>query len=89
MEPRSWIWKHVDPWSMVVIVVTLALFIVALFVKGLTSAMLLEAGVFLVSVKLIISAFKSSVHARQVESELAEIRRLLEQRGPDRRAEAE
>jgi hypothetical protein len=37
------------------------LFAVALVVKGLTHDLLLEAGVFLVSVKLVIATYKSSV----------------------------
>jgi hypothetical protein len=51
-------WKsflsHFDPSSFVVIFLTLALFLLALFMKGFTQEVLLEAGVFLVSVKLIL-----------------------------------
>ncbi|NTU93094.1 MAG: hypothetical protein HGA56_03665, partial [Chlorobiaceae bacterium] len=53
--------KHFDTPTVVVIVVTFVLFVVALFVKGLTHDILLEAGVFLVSVKLILMSYKSSV----------------------------
>ena len=53
--------EHFDSGSLVVIVVTLVLFVVALFLKGLTHDLLLEAGVFLVSAKLIMMAYKSSV----------------------------
>ena len=56
--------KRFDLWSIVVIALTLVLFIVALFLKGLTHDLLLEAGVFLVSVKLIMMSHKSSVIAR-------------------------
>jgi len=82
MEHYSGIRKHIDPWSMAVILTTLALFMVALVVKGLTSAMLLEAGVFLVSVKLIIASYKSSLQAERIAAELAELRRAVEGTGP-------
>ena len=45
--------KHIDGGSLVVILITFALFGIALFEKGLSHDLLLEAGVFLVSVKLI------------------------------------
>lgn len=41
--------------------ITLVLFVFALFEKGLTHDMLLEAGVFLVSVKLVLGAHKNEV----------------------------
>ena len=66
--------KHVDPASLVVILLTLVLFLGALVVKGLGHDLLLEAGVFLVSVKLIIMAYKSSVASQAMAQELAAIR---------------
>jgi len=67
-----------DPWSVVVIALTLVLFIVSIFVKGLTHELLLEAGVFLVSVKLILMAHKNSLSAKVVGQRLDEIASLLE-----------
>src|SRR5438045_2524576 len=52
----------------VVIALTLILFIVALFIQGLTHELLLEAGVFLVSVKLILMSYKNSVLAGETGS---------------------
>jgi len=46
--------RHFDPGSIAIIAITLALSIVALVTKGLTHDLLLGAGVFLVSAKLII-----------------------------------
>lgn len=69
--------KHFDPWSMVVIVVTFVLFILALFIKGLTHEVLLEAGVFLVSLKLILMSHKNSVLAMETEERLEQIHALL------------
>ncbi len=70
--------KHIDPASLGVIVLTLVLFLAALIVKGLGHDLLLEAGVFLVSVKLIMMAYKSSVVAQQASADLADIRSTLE-----------
>jgi hypothetical protein len=69
--------KHFDVGSLIVIVITFILFVMALFFTGLTHALLLEAGVFLVSVKLILMAYKSSVSSAQIESELQNIREIL------------
>jgi hypothetical protein len=69
--------KHFDFWSIVVIGLTLVLFIVALFIKGLTHDLLLEAGVFLVSVKLILMSYKNSVHAVEMEERLEQIYDLV------------
>lgn len=44
--------------SALVILLTFVFFVLALFTKGLTHDLLLEAGVFLVSAKLIIMAYK-------------------------------
>jgi hypothetical protein len=68
---------HVDPASGLVIAVTLVLFVAAVFVKGVGHDLLLEAGVFLVSVKLILMAYKSSVTARHLREDLAGIRSSL------------
>ena len=65
--------KHFDTGSILVIVVTLALFVAALFTKGLTHDLLLEAGVFLVSVKLIIGAYRSSVATEELKRKLEDI----------------
>ena len=69
--------KHFDTGSLLVIVVTFVLFVMALFFTGFTHDLLLEAGVFLVSVKLIIMAYKSSVSSQSIQRELEEIKTLL------------
>ena len=68
-----------DTGSLLVIVITFVLFAMALFFTGFTHDLLLEAGVFLVSVKLIIMAYKSSVSAQNIQRELTEIKTLLEE----------
>ncbi|MGV7225224.1 MAG: hypothetical protein ACQ9MH_27385 [Nitrospinales bacterium] len=69
--------KHFDFGSLIVIVVTFILFVMALFFTGFTHDLLLEAGVFLVSVKLIIMAYKTSVSSKDIHRELKEIKILL------------
>jgi hypothetical protein len=66
-----------DPGSMVVIIVTFALFVAAVFFKGITHDLLLESGVFLVSVKLIIMAYKNRVSFESIQNQLDEIKTLL------------
>jgi len=65
--------RHLDIGSSVVIFITCALFVAALFVKGFGHGILLEAAVFLVSVKLIIMAYKSSVATSELNGRLTEI----------------
>jgi hypothetical protein len=66
-----------DPWSITVIAVTFLLFLVALFMKGITHDLLLESGVFLVSLKLIMMSHKQSALSELMERRLDEIRNLL------------
>ena len=74
--PKS-VWTYLDPVSLVVIALTLLLFVIALFVKGFTHDMLLECGVFLVSVKLIVMSHKNGVSA-SLSERLVTIQNLLE-----------
>ena len=68
---------YLDFWSLVIIVITFFLFLIALFLKGLTHDLLLEAGVFLVSCKLILMAYKNSVTVRKFKTDLDEIKTLI------------
>ena len=68
--------RSFDPWSAVVIVLTLVLFLVSIFVKGFTHELLLEAGVFLVSV--ILMAQKNSLSAKMTAQQLDRLSRVLE-----------
>lgn len=69
--------KYFDVGSAVVIAITFILFAAALFVKGMTHDLLLEAGVFLVSVKLIMMSYKNSIFVGHLEKELKEIKEIL------------
>jgi glucose-6-phosphate-specific signal transduction histidine kinase len=70
--------EHVDGGSLVVIVLTLALFGIALVVKGFTHDILLEAGVFLVSVKLILMAYKIGKQEAAVQAKLDQVLAVVE-----------
>ena len=72
--------KHFDTGSMIVIIITFVLFTVALFTKGFTHDLLLETGVFLVSVKLIMMSYQNSVYTRSIQNELKDIKGLLKKR---------
>lgn len=65
--------KHFDLGSLVVIVVTFILFVSAVFTKGFTHDILLESAVFLVSVKLIIMAYKNIDSTESLHRKLDEI----------------
>lgn len=68
---------HFDIGSIIVITITFVLFTIALFAKGLTHDLLLEAGVLLVSVKLIVMAYKNSVTSKEITKELRDIKTML------------
>jgi predicted tellurium resistance membrane protein TerC len=72
--------KHFDSGTILVIIVTGILFIVALFVKGFTHELFLEAGVLLVSIKLIMMAYRNSLNYEELKKELHEIKTLLKQK---------
>jgi hypothetical protein len=69
--------KHLDLGSIIVILITLVLFIAALFVKGFTHDLLLEAGVFLVSVKVIMMAYMNSMHANEIMREIKALKEAM------------
>jgi len=72
--------KSSDPAAVIVIVLTVGLFLWALFLKGFTHELLQEAAVFLVSAKLIIMAKRNAESEDRLESQLQEIKSLLERR---------
>jgi hypothetical protein len=70
--------KRFDVWSLLVITATMVLFLAALFVKGLTHELLLEAGVFLVSIKLIYMSYKNGLAEKAMLVKMDEILSVLE-----------
>jgi hypothetical protein len=78
--------KPSDPWAIIIIVLTCGLFVLALFLKGFTHELLLEAGVFLVSLKLILMARKNTETENRLERQLTRIEELLAREGPENSA---
>jgi c-di-AMP phosphodiesterase-like protein len=74
---------YFDKWTLMIILVTLVLFVVALFVKGFTKDLLLEIGVFLVSVKLILSSYKNTEYNKRLDARLDEMMILLEKQAKE------
>ena len=69
--------SYFDLWSTVVIVVTFVLFFMALFFKGLTHDLLLEAGVLLVSIKIIMMSSRIANISKLMEKKLDDIHSKL------------
>jgi hypothetical protein len=69
--------KHIDLGSLIVALITLLLFLAALVTKGLAHDLFLEAGVFLVSVKIIVMAYKNSVAVGRLDEKLDTILKEL------------
>jgi hypothetical protein len=62
--------KYMDSGSFIVAVITLVLFIAALFSQGISHDIFLETGVFLVSVKIIITAYRNSVDINHLDKKI-------------------
>lgn len=73
--------RYMDIGSLIVALVTLLLFIAALFAKGVTHDLFLESGVFLVSVKVIIMSHKNNVAAHESNEKLDRVLAMLERKG--------
>ena len=69
--------KHLDRSTQITLGVTLVLFVVALFEKGFTHDLLLEAAVFLVSAKLVLLSYKASVNNDVLAGQLADMSKSL------------
>jgi hypothetical protein len=69
--------KHLSTGDIIVIAVTMILFVAALFTKGFTHDLLLEAGVLLVSIKIIMMNYKNSLTSKEILKELNEIKETL------------
>jgi hypothetical protein len=80
--------QYFDAGSLLIIVITFALFLAALYFTGLTHDLLLEAGVFLVSVKLILMSYKNKVASDDLHKELAEIRSLIQEMNRESKRDA-
>jgi hypothetical protein len=70
-----------DAGSAAVAAITLALFLAALYLRGLSHEILLEAGVFLVSVKLMMMMRKNEAYAEKLDAKLDALAAALKKPG--------
>ena len=73
---------YMDSGTLLVMVITFILFVAALFFKGVTHDLFLEAGVFLVSVKIIIMAYKTKVYIKSIDAKLDTILESMQGKAP-------
>lgn len=76
--------RFLNPAKIFIAILTIVLFVVAVFVKGFTSDLLLEVAVFLVSAKLVLMAQNNAETNHRLEQQLVEIRGLVERISPGR-----
>ena len=69
--------KNFDRGSIAVMAITVSLFVYAMIRHGLTDDLLLETGIFLVSVKIIMLSYENGRHIRHIESQLDGIQRRI------------
>lgn len=69
--------KYLSTADLIVIIVTALLFVAALFTKGLSHDLFLEAGVLLVSIKIIMMNHKNITSVNLILSELDTIKGKL------------
>lgn len=62
--------KHLSRGSLIIISLTLVLFMIAPFLEGKAHDIMLELGIFLISVKLILMTYKNSVSEKKILEKL-------------------
>ena len=75
--------KYLSTVDLIVIIITFLLFITALFVKGLTQDILIEAGVLLISIKIIVMNYRITVSNKAILEKLDEIRETMREKAND------
>ena len=75
--------KYLSTVDLIVIIITFLLFMTALFVKGLTQDILIEAGVLLISIKIIVMNYKIAVSNKAILEKLDEIRETMREKAND------
>ena len=71
---------RIDLASFVTLLITVVLFLVALVEKGFTRNVLLEAGVFLISVKLVLASHRIALSNKIIDAKLDELLRAARKR---------
>lgn len=63
--------------TIIIIVITVGLFIAAIFTKGLTHDIFLEAGVLLISIKIILLSYRNNAIVKNIQKRLDDMNSLL------------
>ena len=63
--------------TIIIIVITLGLFVAALFTKGVTHDIFLEAGVLLISIKIILLSYRNNAIVKNIQKQLNDMNSLL------------
>ncbi|MFQ5688114.1 MAG: hypothetical protein ACE5GV_15810 [Candidatus Scalindua sp.] len=63
--------------TIIIIVITVGLFIAAIFTKGLTHDIFLEAGVLLISIKIILLSYRNNANVKNIQKQLDSMNSLL------------
>ena len=65
--------KNIGLINIVVIIITIILFIVSLYTTGFTHDLFLEAGILLVSIKLIMMSYKNNLSNEELLNKIKEL----------------
>ncbi len=63
--------------TIIIIVITVGLFIAAIFTKGLTHDIFLESGVLLISIKIILLSYRNNAIVKNIQKQLDSMNSLL------------
>ena len=63
--------------TIIIILITVGLFVAAIFTKGLTHDIFLEAGVLLISIKIILLSYRNNAIVKNIQKQLGDMNSLL------------
>jgi hypothetical protein len=69
--------KYLSITDMIVIIITALLFLIALFMNGISKELLLEVGILLVSIKLILMNHKNATANEKILEELGQLKKQI------------
>jgi len=75
--------KNIGLINIVVIVITIILFIVSLYTTGFTHDLFLEAGILLVSIKLIMMSYKNTLSNQELIDSIKELSEKIDKINKD------
>jgi len=63
--------------TIIIIVITVGLFVAAIFTKGITHDIFLESGVLLISIKIILLSYRNNTIVKNIQKRLDDMNSLL------------